>query len=530
MISISTDMIASIGQRGGSRGSDVFVDTVSSSLYDPALDKAMVESPEDEEAKALELKHSLHFSKAKMGDGKEQGGGEEGYRLGKNRTADGGEEAKKESSGNDSTGKPKVAKTKVVKWNVETEAAVQQFVKEEVGESVTVGSCLTTELEGWDDWGREAMELRAPTRSVESSPGGGSKKFLTLQLFVSGSPTTLEVDQTWSVKAVIEKLLQRVGPQPWEDGQMASVPSAFELRMLEEDDGTPDMDMPALDNGREIGKYGVKELVLCPEPSWDRSSSTELAVAQTGVKRLSVSIGGDNGSSKYAGKSFVKVHLDKGSETVVLPVDAEMTVNDLLTVLIKKKRVSGDVPREYYDFTNLEGLPLNMEDVFRTLGIEEMRLLNKMPELATPQLEVGSVNTDLRSVSETKITTEAALAYSEYAVIKTNARGRKQSRILGIDKDTIYNKEERRTTVRTRRISFDTKVSRASRPISSVVSCTMLPGKDQSFQITYHEAKKDITREYKTETKMECQQIVAKIKFLVEYNAKREANGEHASP
>jgi len=60
-------------------------------------------------------------------------------------------------------------------------------------------------------------------------------------------------------------------------------------------------------------------------------------------------------------------------------------------------------------------------------------------------------------------------------------------------------------------------VQKKSRAMNTVVSCEVVGGRPQCFRISFHEGKKIVTREYETETKMECGEIVAKIQFLINY-------------
>ena len=108
-------------------------------------------------------------------------------------------------------------------------------------------------------------------------------------------------------------------------------------------------------------------------------------------------------------------------------------------------------------------------------------------------------------------TVDTASAYSEYRVVKTNQRGKRQHRMFGIDRHKVYNKHVSSAGHR-RRISFE--VTRAYRWIRSIHSIT---AHSTTFTIQYHEKGGKLTqRQYETETRMECAEIVAKIRFLMQ--------------
>jgi hypothetical protein len=154
-----------------------------------------------------------------------------------------------------------------------------------------------------------------------------------------------------------------------------------------------------------------------------------------------------------------------------------------------------------------------------------------------PDLQANKSFRPIEVDSDAKMTVEFACAYSEYTVVKTNSRGRKQKRVLGIDESTIYNKPPRGTVASAitaalpvfntpsfmRRASVESGVQRASRPMASVASVDLIGNKEMCFNITFHDhiTKKTTTREYMTETITECLEIVTKINILISLNRRR---------
>jgi hypothetical protein len=204
---------------------------------------------------------------------------------------------------------------------------------------------------------------------------------------------------------------------------------AYELRMLDdEDDGTPDEDMPSLAIDREFAEYRLDAVALCE--CLDRKLSSV-----------------DSYSSSISMSS-----ISFASSTVRPPPTLPLSTD-----------ISSSVTPENFLFTY-----------------------------------------------------EVASTYTEYRVIKTNERGKRQLRMLGIDGGMIYNKHVTKSGHRRRLL----QVMRAFRPIHSVQSVFIHHEKLTKFTICYREKNKIITRDYEAETTMECAEIVAKIRFLTSHSQK----------
>jgi len=298
--------------------------------------------------------------------------------------------------------------------------------------------------------------------------------------------------------------------------------------MVDDEDGTPDEDMPPLDKARDIGKFGVDAVALCANPGFTAppvrsgqhiSSITSLNSPSHGGHRMSLEY--NFGLSK---KLFLKVHLEDNKESHVLQTQPSMTLAEVLSLLSKKKRLPEEMKPEKYKFLYMDREDvLEMKSTLSEVKADELRLMRKIPRAQQPSFLPDSEESSTPAPSQFIFTKETACAYSEYKVVKTNQRGRKQTRVLGIDQHSIYNKSV--PTVKnskTSKISFHSmadkfSVQKKSRPMNTVVSCEVAGGRPQCFRILFTEGKKIVAREYETETKMECGEIVAKIQFLINY-------------
>jgi len=141
-------------------------------------------------------------------------------------------------------------------------------------------------------------------------------------------------------------------------------------------------------------------------------------------------------------------------ESHVIPVTKTMVLEDLLPMISKKKKIKLLAPNQYkflyMDEPEESEGKLEMKTCLGDLTADEIRLVNKFAgnELTQPQFVLLPSSGD-PDPSQFVFTQETACTYSEYKVVKTNERGRKQKRIMGIDKTTIYNKKKS-----TRRIDF----------------------------------------------------------------------------
>lgn len=144
-----------------------------------------------------------------------------------------------------------------------------------------------------------------------------------------------------------------------------------------------------------------------------------------------------------------------------------------------------------------------------------------------------SPSSDAPSLSSFQFSLDTASAYCEYRVIKTNQRGKRQPRIFGMDRHRIYNKTQSGGdeadpgasgvfSFIQRRIGTEPGVSRATRDINTIASVHVVSLRPTCFCIAFKESaardsKVAQTREYELETKMECAEIVAKLRFLISH-------------
>lgn len=106
--------------------------------------------------------------------------------------------------------------------------------------------------------------------------------------------------------------------------------------------------------------------------------------------------------------------------------------------------------------------------------------------------------------------TEAtANAYKEWNVVKRNKFGRRQDRVFGVDGKKVYNAKRGQLK------GNQTGVQRNQRDISTIVKIDILANDAKTFRITWAEDRDMVNIEYTCDTTRDAQEIVAKVKFLV---------------
>jgi hypothetical protein len=262
--------------------------------------------------------------------------------------------------------------------------------------------------------------------------------------------------------------------------------------MVEDDDGTPDEDMPPLDRERNIHKFCVDAVCLLER--------TDLANVKGAVV-----IGGRSGNLGFnanvgiAGKKFLRVHMPAaaGGASYVLRVTPEMRLEDLMPVLSHKHRLSSAdanacfEARDYkFEFLRAEQHKMDsieMDMLISDVQSDELRLVRRIPDVVQDGRLLGNdADGDALVRSRFLFSEETACAYSEYTVVKYNGRGKAQERVIGVDANFIYNKYT--LSARSKRAVRAKQATNPKRPISSVQSC-QARAKACCFTICYREMK-----------------------------------------
>jgi SAPK-interacting protein 1 (Sin1), middle CRIM domain/SAPK-interacting protein 1 (Sin1), Pleckstrin-homology len=400
------------------------------------------------------------------------------------------------------------SKTKVVRFDSSTVKATppSSFVKEPV-ENIRGRPALSSSLakELVSSGALRAARAYNSTDNFQSTSTAGP--MLTLDVFTSVEqpPLKIAVNGILTVEDVIDQVLTQHAEQKRKP-PLVPDPDVYELRMLDDDDGEPDMDLPPLDRSRDIHNFGVDGVALVLKP--DADINMDAITSRTASSSSIGGVGGIGATRKHRGPSlqlnmgrkdgkfFLKIHIPKNGSSHVLPVSQDMTLLDVLTKLSKKSQNATYEPKQY-KFVYLgaertESLPL--ETQLTAIVSDELMLVDRVP------------TTDLKSIEEND---HAELRrYREFNVIKTNRRGKRQKRIMGIDSEKLYNKVNK--------LTGKDKVQRPFRLLSEIISVDVVSRSAASFRILFRDNNHEDERQYEAESRDQCLLIVDKLKRLLQ--------------
>lgn len=410
--------------------------------------------------------------------------------------------------------KAEAAQMKVVRFDSSTIALTSEaFAKEQVQATYVQVSSLAEELVLNGMLGRADFEDNADNSGRTHDSNGGSPS-MKLKVFLKPGekPVILDIYGPCAVKDVIERSLKAASESDIDYELKYTNPAVYDLRILEEDDGTPDEDLPCLDRLKDIRQFGEEAVALC---LGDVSDSIAIPTGRT-PRKTELVLNERNRSSSQGDKFYVKVFVE--NESYVIQTKIGIQVKELIPMVAKKKRMADkdneeDFPESprHYHFQLKSGEPVEMDSEIGRHRVDELLLIRKLPNIkghaVQPSFEV--FEHQKKGFMEDIAFENKFEGYSEYSVIKTNARGRKQHRVMGIDSDTIFNMKTQGKE------GAKSAVARAARPVSSVVSCQ--PKQSKRLLIIF-ENDSDNTRElreYDTETTVERDEIVGKINYLM---------------
>jgi hypothetical protein len=324
------------------------------------------------------------------------------------------------------------------------------------------------------------------------------------QVFYRVNVEPLEVSCSGDV--TVEEFLELVLQQYAAEGLMPPLvrgASNYELRLLDNDEGSPDMEAPALHRRHKVSRLGLSMMVLvalapakgatAPQRSLERSGSIAF-------RKL----------AETKDKAFLKVYIDGDSTIMKAPPGSKLV--ELLPAIhtfIQKKKVFQKTtaldPQKYYFFYYEGNEPLSMHMRVEALQQKELELRLKVPKSIVLQLLHAK---EIESIPE--FTDETAAVMTTYRVAKTNLRGKEQERIMGVDANFIYN-----SVVDPLATGPGAKAKNDKRAISTVQEIKLIPGcNNRHFRIVFRERGGVTSREYRGEPR-ECMEIVNKIQFLI---------------
>ncbi|OMJ83604.1 hypothetical protein SteCoe_15458 [Stentor coeruleus] len=340
-------------------------------------------------------------------------------------------------------------------------------------------------------------------------------------------------------KTTVEQLVPRVISAYLRDEKYKSKPlpcgpiaEAYEIRMLDEASNIPESEL-AIEKSLKIRDLDADCLRFCVKSGYSDISKVQLPIIR---------------GEQIKGK-IVKVYYNKNCNLVKVSEDS--TVQAILEGLADRY---GYLNPEEFEFKLVviaeelteQECDISLDLKISSLASNELKLYRKKYK-DTPVHEEGVRKTiyilkpedEMRFDPQRSYMTQAqASAYKEYEVIKTNSRGKRQKRILGINQLYLFNMtvaeakelnrgkalDEGDKNILKRKLMswYKSNAHHPEIPIVSIIRVEQDLKKLTNFYIDYDEGKAKKKRMYETEKASIAVEIVSKIWKLMSMN-KRES-------
>jgi len=368
--------------------------------------------------------------------------------------------------------------------------------------------------------------------------------FLTLTVYLFGSADSLPVavQRNATIEQCIQKTISayvRSQHQKTNPLRYSSHVAAYTLWLVEDDSQMPDKDF-AVERTMRIGDLGAEALAFCEVEGF--TAKEEVKAPMDGALQVVSDI-----------TQAVGLKICFEENWTVVAVSPELKLRDVLTLLERKFPGAGYFSPSEFEFRigvqvdtqlrHAEECGLDMDLQVCSLGVKELKLHRKT-YADSPSLILGDrIRRDTPTAPQPEeevkfdpqrlyMTKAQACAYQEFEVIKTNRRGRKQKRILGIDQHRVYNMTE--SQAREMQKLATTGHAKASQIIRNKIEglfksvthhpeilITNILGVEQDgrnlkeFTLEYKEGDESKKKRYELENSSKVTEVVAKITKLM---------------
>eukprot|EP00735_Rhodelphis_limneticus_P008910 TRINITY_DN2380_c0_g1::TRINITY_DN2380_c0_g1_i1::g.20662::m.20662 TRINITY_DN2380_c0_g1::TRINITY_DN2380_c0_g1_i1::g.20662 ORF type:complete len:525 (+),score=115.07,sp/Q9Y0C9/RIP3_DICDI/29.17/3e-07,SIN1/PF05422.7/7.9e-08,Peptidase_M16/PF00675.15/0.33,Peptidase_M16/PF00675.15/8.1e+03 TRINITY_DN2380_c0_g1_i1:98-1672(+) len=317
------------------------------------------------------------------------------------------------------------------------------------------------------------------------------------------------------------------------------VPAEYDLRFAE-DDGYADMDLPVLSRREQIQQYVT-----------DTHTALALAPGKTSPSSSII-----NNLKKMGGKGvYLKVSVRKEQVSYIFNFSPDTILRHVLLRLNQKMNTFFSA--DHHCFHRPEGTAvasaLDFNQTVASLNCSEIILCEKdfadkprhesLGKRPADQDEKDSKLEPVSNIQDFFFSEATASQYKEYIVYKVRSSGRKDRRIMGIDRERVYNSyvppwRERDTNNPGNRGTIMKSLARAmaksgttknpSRKISDIRSIELVADKPARFVLVYDEVtaveskglRQDVYEFEAEDGPRVAAEIVAKIKYLMQLEAR----------
>jgi len=223
------------------------------------------------------------------------------------------------------------------------------------------------------------------------------------------------------------------------------------------------------------------------------------------------------------GTFFLKVHLPN-NQYVVMSVLGDMLFADLLKNVCKRRQIPL-IGNYFFHHKSSAANTYPMDATLNILDNVKEIVLAEQNNPKSDQKTEQNVNGDEEEQFENFMISDAT-QYKVYEVIKINKYGHRQERVMGIERDKIYNQIPKRALG----YSSSKTTKRTVRYIEDVDKIEIIEDNPSHFRIEFTESntKTHITH-FEAKSKHEAAEIVARIKYLKDLEGYRKPHNNRLS-
>ena len=379
-----------------------------------------------------------------------------------------------------------------------------------------------------------------------------------LKVYLFGTKTNFDINVSPvdTVKAVKSQILQILVDRKYDLKYTSE--NAYEIRIIEEDDTKPDMDVPPLENNSLIFMAKPKSIAFLENPKYDpnQDNNSEKLLGNVKAKKSSFydksldknnqnvnDIKNKNGKENdTVEKINIKVYYKANgiNSSKIVSLSSDDNLKGILKIFFNQEILQYKNFDFYYFVEHKSSQELdnaiNLDTNIKYLPGYELNLCYKnfpdLPEAKNAYNKGMMLNSgDDKKLSKNEKDDDNSIGrdfffneisaglYQEFEVIKINKFNTKQERILGIDMYNLYNNKPNKKKEEKGIMNYLFKdIKKPRRKMKNVKECGIVG--DKSFYIDIKDEESDDVKRtvYEVKNNLIRDEIIAKISFLIKLN------------
>eukprot|EP01135_Chromosphaera_perkinsii_P005012 Nk52_evm10s310 gene=Nk52_evmTU10s310 len=264
----------------------------------------------------------------------------------------------------------------------------------------------------------------------------------------------------------------------------------YNLRIVEEDDGTPDMDLPALDRKQPIQKFFFDQLAICELPN-AREKASAIAAKPANV-----------GESVKMRTTFVKIYLPQKGLSILNITSADILLKEVLDMVTRKRHLAAG--QHTLELVDAPGVELDLNQTLQSLNRLEFNLIHKYSKRVDLNEEEMDQSGDYIQMSW-KLN-----QYKQYVVTKLH-KFRMEEVMLGFDVEKMTLVPFGNTTS-----LWGSKQKLVTYGMENVVHCTRLPEKSHlALRFVLYTGSSYKNYDFETKSVIDLDDIMSKMGLII---------------